>query len=214
MPAIRILLADDHETVRQGLRQLVESQSDMQVIGEASDGGEAISGVTALHPDVIVLDVSMPGVNGLEAAQILRTTAPGTRVIALTRFSDDAYVSEFMRAGAAGYVLKQSHSDELLRAIRAAANGRSYIDPALQRESPRIPRSTPEPDHWPRVTSRETEVLRLTALGRSNKEIAQALGISVKTVEVHKTNATKKLNLHSRIDIVRYAVLQGWLREV
>jgi DNA-binding NarL/FixJ family response regulator len=211
MQSIRVLLADDHETVRQGLRLLVESQPDMQVIGEARDGRAAIASVDALHPDVIVLDVSMPEVNGLEAAQILKDQAPGTAVVALTRFNDDAYVAEFMRAGAAAYVLKQSSAAELLKAIRAAATGERYLDPALVRIEP-PPRSGPR--EWPQVSARESEVLRLTAQGKSNKDIAHTLGISVKTVEVHKTNATRKLNLHSRIDIIRYAILQGWLKEV
>jgi DNA-binding NarL/FixJ family response regulator len=211
MQSIRVLLADDHETVRQGLRLLVESQPDMHVVGEARDGRAALASVDTLHPDVLVLDVSMPEVNGLEAAQILKDRAPGTAVVALTRFNDDAYVAEFMRAGAAAYVLKQSSAAELLKAIRAAAVGERYIDPALEHIEPPVHRG---PRDWPKITARESEVLRLTAQGKRNKDIAETLGISVKTVEVHKTNATRKLNLHSRIDVIRYAVLQGWLKEV
>ena len=208
---IRVLLADDHETVRQGLRLLVNAETDMEVVGEASDGKHALDGVRTLRPDVLVLDLTMPGISGLTVARTLKGTNPPTAIVALTRHDDDAYVQELASAGAAAYVLKQSPSAELLKAIRAAASGGRYLDPGLpQPDHPRDPRRR---SGTPPVTERESEVLRMMAVGHSNKDIAAALGISVKTVEVHKANAMRKLNLRGRTDVVRYAVLNGWLRE-
>jgi two-component system, NarL family, response regulator NreC len=205
---IRVLLADDHETVRKGLKLLIEAQADMQVVGEAGDGVSAIERAATLAPDVIVLDVSMPRMNGLAAARALKQNSPSLAIVALTRYADAAYVKELTAAGAAGYVLKQSASDELLRAIRAAAGGTEYLDPAV-----RTPDAAARVKGRPHVTDREAEVLRLMALGHSNKEIAASLDISVKTVEVHKANAMRKLQLRGRIDIVKYAQLRGWLTE-
>jgi two-component system response regulator NreC len=206
---IRVLLADDHETVRQGLCLLINAEADMEVVAEAANGREAIERAAALRPDVVVLDLTMPEVSGLTAA---RSIAQLTKVVALTRHDDDAYVQELIAAGAAGYVLKQSASVELLHAIRAAAAGGRYLDPALP--PPMQPRDPRRRTATPLVTEREKEVLRLTAIGHSNKEIAAELEISVKTVEVHKTNAMRKLGLHGRTDVVRYASLNGWLREL
>jgi len=208
---IRVLLADDHETVREGLRLLVDAQVDMEVVGEAGDGKTALDQVATLHPTVLVLDLTMPGMSGLSTARALKENAGGTAVVALTRHDDDAFVQELMTAGAAAYVLKQSSSATLLNAIRAAAAGGRFLDPALPPpEYPRDPRRRAE---TPPVTERETEVLRLMAIGHSNKDIAAALNISVKTVEVHKANAMRKLNLRGRTDVVRYAVMNEWLRD-
>jgi len=208
---IRVLLAEDHQTVRDGLRLLVNAQPDMQVIAEASDGRTAIDAAAALGPDVVVLDLSMPGVSGLAAARTLKTSGLKCAVVALTRHDDDAYVQELLEAGALAYVLKQSPSEELVRAIRMAAQGRRYLDPALpppdESRDPRRRATTP------RATEREVEVLRLVAVGHSNKDIAATLNISVKTVEVHKANAMRKLGLRGRTDVVRYAVMSGWLNE-
>lgn len=214
MAKIRVLLAEDHETVRHGLKLLINRQPDMEVIGEAGDGDAAVERVGVLHPNVAVVDISMPQMNGLAATRAIRESAPATAVVALTRYGDDAYVQELLNAGALGYVLKQSPSAELLDAVRAAAAGRRYLDRSLAARvagtmlSGRGRRSTPSP-----ITERESEVLRLMALGHSNKEIASTLELSVKTVEVHKANAMRKLGLAGRIDVVRYALLQGWLRD-
>jgi len=214
MAKIRVLLADDHETVRHGLKLLINRQSDMEVVGEAGDGRDAVERVGSLKPHVAVVDVSMPNMNGLEATKAIRESTPATAVVALTRYDDDAYVQELLNAGALGYVLKQSPSAELVDAVRAAAAGRRYLDRSLAARvagtmmNPHGRRTPPSP-----ITDRETEVLRLMALGHSNKEIASLLDLSVKTVEVHKTNATRKLGLTGRTDVVRYALLQGWLRE-
>jgi DNA-binding NarL/FixJ family response regulator len=211
---IRVLIAEDHETVRQGLKLLINSQADMEVVGEAGDGQAAVQRAASLNPTVAVLDISMPQMNGLAATRHIRERSPETAVVALTRYRDDAYVKELLAAGAAGYVLKQSASVGLLDAIRAAARGAKYLDAALSASATSTPlRGRRGDPPRARITDREAETLRLMALGHSNKEIATALDVSVKTVEVHKANAMRKLDLHGRIDIVKYAVLQGWLRD-
>lgn len=209
-PVVRVVIAEDHETVREGLRLLVNAQPDMTVVGEARDGQGAIETVRALNPDVVILDLSMPGRGAIATARELRNNG-ASAVVALTRHDDEAFVPEVLNAGASAYVLKQSPSEELVRAIRVAASGGRYLDPALAAaEEPRDPRRRTT---TPRATEREIEVLRMIALGHSNKEIAARLAISVKTVEVHKANAMRKLALRGRTDVVRYAVLNGWLSE-
>ena len=211
---LRILLADDHETVRSGLKLLIDSQQDMKVVAEAGDGQTAVQRAIDVKPDVIVLDVSMPGMNGLLATRKLKELQPKSVIVTLTRHSDDAYLQELLRAGVSGYVLKQSAPSELIQAIRAAAAGGQYLDSTLtsrvtagflQKEGKRTTKSGAS------LSEREAEVLRLIASGYSNKEIAARLALSVKTVEAHKANAMRKLELTGRIDIVKYALLQGWL---
>jgi two-component system response regulator NreC len=183
----------------------------MTVVDEAPDGGSAVEKAASARPDVVVMDVSMPGMNGLTATRELKRACPAVAVVALTRHDDAAYVQELLGAGASGYVLKRSPSSELLAAIRAAAEGRRYLDTGLgARLAIAMSQSVVAPQ---RVSDRENEVLRLMALGHSNKDIADSLQISVKTVEVHKANAMKKLGFRGRIDVVRYAVLQGWLQD-
>ena len=213
---IRIVLADDHVTVREGLRLLIEAQPDMQVVAEASDGSMAVEQTRALKPDVVVMDISMPGMNGLVATRALRAQVPGTAVIILTRHGDDAYLQALLRAGAAGYVLKQSPAAELLQAVRAVAAGGQYLDSTLTARVTagfvgRKSKGLNQPGAA--LTERESEVLRLIAAGYSNKEIAAQLELSVKTVEVHKAKSMRKLGLAGRIDIVRYAILQDWLHD-
>jgi len=210
--AIRVLLAEDHETVRDGLKLLLQSQSDIEIVAEAADGQEAVERAEAIKPQVVVLDLSMPRMNGLAATRALKQTVPEIAVVALTRHDDEAYVKELLGAGAAGYVLKQSSFTELLRAIRAAAAGNRYLDAALASRGKEGHGRRQLPTR-PAVTERETQVLRLMAVGHSNKEIADQLSISIKTVEVHKANAMRKLELRGRIDVVRYALLNGWLHE-
>ena len=210
---LRILLADDHVTVRHGLKLLIDSQADMTVISEVSDGHAAMQRAIALKPDVIVMDISMPGMNGLTATRALKQKQPNVAIVTLTRHGDDAYVQELLRAGVSGYVLKQSAPAELLQAIRAAAAGGQYLDSALTaRVTARLlGRADKASKSAATLSEREAEVLRLIASGYSNKEIAGRLSLSVKTVEAHKANAMRKLGLRGRIDIVKYAVLQGWL---
>src|SRR4026209_1683934 len=213
---LRILLADDHVTVRQGLKMLIDSQDDMTVVSEASDGAAAVEQARTIRPDVVVMDISMPGMNGLVATRTLKQIQPDSVIVILTRHGDDAYLQELLRAGADGYVLKQSAASELLQAIRATAVRGQYLDSALTArvtagflaKSGRKAQVT-----GVSVSERETEVLRLIAAGYSNKEIAAQLELSVKTVEVHKANASRKLGLKGRIDIVKYALLQGWLSD-
>jgi DNA-binding NarL/FixJ family response regulator len=211
---LRVLLADDHVTVRHGLKLLIDGQPDMKVVSEASDGAAAVQRALELKPDVVVMDISMPGMNGLVATRTLKQQQPDIAIVTLTRHGDDAYLQELLRAGVSGYVLKQSAPAELLQAIRVAARGGQYLDSTLTarvtagflaRESKRVGKASAA------VTDRESEVLRLIASGYSNKEIAARLDLSVKTVEAHKANAMRKLGLSGRIDIVKYAILQGWL---
>jgi DNA-binding NarL/FixJ family response regulator len=212
-PPLRILLADDHVTVRHGLKLLIDSQADMKVVSEASDGKSAIQNAIALKPHVIVMDISMPGMNGLAATLALKQKQPDVAIVTLTRHGDDAYVQELLRAGVSGYVLKQSAPAELLQAIRAAAAGGLYLDSALTARVTARLLGRADKVNKPAATlsERESEVLRLIASGHSNKEIDGRLSLSVKTVEAHKANAMRKLGLRGRIDIVKYAVLQGWL---
>ena len=215
MRKLRILLADDHETVREGLKVILNAQPDMEVVAEAADGRSAMAHARELRPDIVIMDVSMPGTGGLEATRALRASKPQTKVLMLTRHRDDGYVQELLRAGASGYVLKQSRAEEVLQAIRAVANDGTYIDPAvagqLVHEVAR--RNAGADGPAASLTSREEEVLRAVAWGYSNKEIAAKLDVSVKTVETHKTNALQKLGLRNRVDVVRFALFKGWLRD-
>ncbi|HEY3037095.1 MAG TPA: response regulator transcription factor [Pyrinomonadaceae bacterium] len=212
MGKLRVLIAEDHQTVREGLKLILQSQSDVEIVGEAADGTAAVESAKRLLPDVVLMDVSMPKTSGLRATKLLRECCPEVKILALTRHNDGAYLQEMLRAGASGYVLKQSSSAELLRAIREIASGNSYLDPALTGKVMDVfAGRTFKKSASANVSDRELEVLKAIAWGYSNKEIAARLKLSVKTVEAHKANSMKKLDLHSRIDIVRYAVLQGWL---
>jgi DNA-binding NarL/FixJ family response regulator len=212
---LRVFLADDHAVLREGLRMLVNSQPDMEVVGEAADGRSAVRGVVELEPDVAVLDVSMPELNGLQATARIKECCPYAKILTLTRHTDDGYLQQLLKAGVNGYVLKQSVSGVLLNAIRAVASGQTFLDPAITSKvvGSYVAKSAGKGVAVQNEPSeRETEVLRMIAWGHSNKEIAARLDLSVKTVEVHKANAMRKLGMTSRIDIVRYAILQGWLQ--
>lgn len=217
MPKLRILIADDHETVREGLKAILNAQHDMEVVGEADDGRAAVSLAHELLPDIVVMDVSMPRVNGLKATEELADCCPTVKILTLTRHADDGYLQQLLRAGASGYVLKQSRATELLQAIRAIARGGKYLDPTIAGrvigDYRRRPSSAAVPLAEPGLSPREEEILRLAAWGYSNKEMAAKLDVSVKTIESHKTNAMQKLGLHNRIDVVRFALLHGWLQD-
>jgi len=216
MEKLRIMLAEDHLTVREGIKLLINSQPDMEVICEAGDGAAAIKLAQKSAPDIIVMDVSMPEINGLKATKRLKQVAPNIKILTLTRHTDDAYLQQLVESGASGYVLKQSAPSELIRAIRSIAEGNNYLDPALTAKmfGGFARRSiTLRGELTAKLTDRESEVLRYIALGYSNKEIAERMQVSVKTVEAHKANAMRKLDMRSRIDIVRFAILQGWMEE-
>src|SRR5262245_6565527 len=209
---LRIVLADDHETMREGMCMILNAQQDMQVVGAARDGHEAIAEIERYSPDVVIMDISMPGLNGLAATSQLLKRSPQIKILMLTRHADRSYFRLLMDAGASGYLLKQSSPSELVDAVRTVAAGHPYVDRALKSAL------TPPPDRIDRqprapLSPREIEVLKMIAWGATNKEIAQRLDLSVKTVEAHKANAMRKLSMRSRIDVVRYAILQGWLHE-
>jgi DNA-binding NarL/FixJ family response regulator len=215
-PRLRILLVEDHETVRQALKLLIDREADLEVIGEASDGAQAIERAAFAELDVVVIDISMPGVSGVVATRKLTELRPGLPVVALTRHADQTFLEELLRAGASAYVLKQSPHAELLRAIRAVAAGQQYIDPALTHHLAApfaAGRKRTRGASPPTLSERETEVLRLVSQGHSNKEIAARLDLSNKTIEVHKANAMRKLGLSGRIELLQYALHLGWLHD-
>jgi len=211
---VRVLLADDHATVRYGLKLLIDAEPDMIVVAEAGNGEEVLRKALEAKPHVVVMDISMPGMNGLVATRALKQAQPDILVITLTRHTEDAYLRELLRAGASGYVLKRSAPTELLHAIRGVAAGGQYVDSTL---TPRVTAAiigrsgSGAGKQASPLTDREAQVLRLIAAGYGNKEIGAQLTLSAKTVDAHKTNAMRKLDLRGRIDIVKYAVLQGWL---
>jgi two-component system response regulator NreC len=208
------MLVEDHETIREGLRLLIDHQPDMTVVAEAGTGDEAVRAGQRDDLDLVVMDLSMPGSSGLLAARALRSSRPELKVVILTRHADQTYLQELLRTGVSAYVLKQSPHGELLHAIRAAADGRQHIDSALTRHlaAPFLDsRLHKRQTGVPTATDRELTVLRYSAQGYSNKEIAQRLDVVVKTVEVHKTNGMRKLGLADRIELLQFAVLQGWL---
>jgi DNA-binding NarL/FixJ family response regulator len=213
MSKIRVLLADDHAVVREGLKALLTSQPDIEVVGEAADGPSAVSLTAELDPDVVVVDVSMPGLSGAQVTERLLAARPDRKVLVLTVHEDKGYLRQLLEAGAAGYVLKRAAASELVQAIRTVAGGGTYLDPSLAGSvvddfvRPAPERETPAVE----LSEREAEVVRLIALGYSNKEIAAQLKLSVKTVETYKTRSMEKLHIRSRVDIVRYAAKRGWL---
>jgi DNA-binding NarL/FixJ family response regulator len=218
---VGVLIADDHAIVRDGLRALVDAQPGLSVVGEASDGMEAWRRACQLKPNVVVLDVSMPGLSGIEATERIARDCPDVKVLALTMHEERGYVARVLRAGAAGYALKRSASSELVRAIRAVVAGERYVDPSLAgallteyAARPARSRDAAHASQAASLTVREGEVLRLLALGHSNKEIASSLSISVKTVETHRASGMARLGLTSRAALVRFAVTEGWLKDV
>ena len=213
---LRILLVEDHETVRQGLKLLIDREPDLEVVDEASDGAQAIERESLEELDVVVMDLSMPGVSGVVATRKLKERRPALAVVSLTRHADQTFLEELLRAGVSGYVLKQSPHSELLRAIRAAGAGQQYIDPALTHHLA-APFTSQELMRTggasPILSDRETVVLRFVSHGLSTKEIAARLELSNKTIEVHKANAMRKLGLSGRIELLQYALHVGWLHD-
>ena len=215
MSEVRVFLADDHAIVRGGLKALIDAQPGMVVVGEAADGLEACTLVPTLQPDVVVMDVSMPGLTGSLATERLRRECPAAKVLALTVHEDKGYIRQLLTAGASGYALKRAAPEELIRAIQVVAAGGMYLDPTVAvkvvggfvKPSPKGAAKTGE------LSEREAEVARLTAAGHGNKEIAARLDLSVKTVETYRARSLEKLGLKSRAELVRYAFQQGWLQD-
>jgi two-component system response regulator NreC len=205
---IRILLADDHGVVRQGFRRILEAQPDLEIVGEAANGREAVELAALLKPDVVVMDVAMPELNGIEATRRVVEESPRTRVLALSMHKDSVYVREILRAGAVGYLLKDSIDADLLAAVKSVARGEGYLSPGVANAVLTDYRQHVT-DPIDLLTSREREVLQLIAEGRTNKEIATGLNLSVYTVDAHRGRIMEKLNLHSVGELVRFAVRKG-----
>lgn len=208
MKKIRVLLADDHTILRKGVRMLLESETDIEVVGEARTGREAIERARTLKPDIVIMDVSMPELNGIESTRRICDESPHPSVIALSMHKDSVYVREILRAGARGYLLKDSEDDDLIRAIRAVYRGEAFLSPAVS-DAVLMDYRKHVTNPVDLLTSREREVLAMIAEGKTNKEIAVALNLSVYTVESHRGSVMEKLNLHSTGDIVRFALRNG-----
>ncbi len=209
---IRVVLADDHALLRDGLRALLARAEDIEVVGEAADGREAIAACERLSPDVIVLDIAMPGLGGLEAATEIRKAQPSVKILVLTQYEDREYVRRFLKIGISGYVLKRAAAADLTSAIRNVSRGGLVLDPAIARDAlfeSEGPSGNEDP--YELLTDREKQVLRLVAEGRSNKEVASLLGISLKTSMTHREHLMLKLGLHNRTDLVRFALRKGVL---
>lgn len=205
---IRVLLADDHALVRQGFRLILSAQPDIEIVGEAGNGRETLELAEKLHPDVVVMDVAMPEMNGIEATRRLTALSPRTRVLALSMHKDSVYVREILRAGARGYLLKDAIDRDLVAAVRAVAAGEGYLSPAVS-EAVLSDYRRHVNDPLDLLTSREREVLQLIAEGKTNKEIASILNLSVYTVDAHRGRIMEKLNVHSVSELVRFAVRAG-----
>jgi DNA-binding NarL/FixJ family response regulator len=209
----KVLLVDDHTLFREGIRALLSAEPDIEVVGEAADGKQAIELAEKVSPDIVVMDLVMPGMNGMQAAQQLHDTHPDIKILILSMYDDDEYIYQILRAGASGYVLKRAASDDLLRAIREVESGGSALHPAvaakLLKDYVRKSRSTEQKDAGSILTARESEVLKLVAEGYTNQQIADMLGLGRKTVDTHRTNIMRKLDLHDVTALVKYALKQG-----
>lgn len=208
MKKIRILLADDHVMVRQGFRMILAAQPDLEIVGEAGNGREAVELAEQLLPDVVVMDVAMPDMNGIEATRRLAVSSPRTRVLALSMYKDSVYVREILRAGARGYLLKDAIDRDLLSAVRAVAGGEGYLSPAVS-DAVLSDYRRHVTDPLDLLSTREREILQMIAEGKTNKEIATALKLSVYTVDAHRGHIMEKLNLHSVGELVRFALRAG-----
>ena len=212
MSKIRILLADDHAVLRAGIRVLLEMQPDLEVVGDASDGAQTLACVRRLRPDVVLMDIGMPGMDGLAATRQVKEISPSTRILILTQHENKEYVLPALKVGASGYVLKRSEGNELLNAIRTVHAGGTFLDPTVAGViAEEVRRGGSGQDPYETLSDREREVLLLLARGKTQKQIGEALFISAKTVDFHRTNLLRKLGLSSRADLTRYAVQRGLL---
>ncbi len=213
MKKITVLLADDHRILREGVRSLLEKAGDMEVVGEAADGGEAVAKAQALSPDVVLMDITMPGMNGLEATRQIKALKPNIKVLILSMHESNQYISQFLRSGASGYVLKDTAASDLVGAIRAISQGDAFLYPSIARklleEYMQKVQSGEESESYDGLTGREREILKMIAEGKSNKEIADILSLSIRTVQAHRANLMAKLHMHDRTELVRYAIRKG-----
>ncbi len=213
MPPIRILIADDHVIIRSGLRLLLEQQPDFKVVAEANDGREALQMVSKFHPEVAILDIGMPQLNGIEATRQIVAQEPATQVVILSMHADEGYVLRALKAGAKAYIVKNSAEADLIRAVRSVAEGKSFFSPAISKmlleDYVRQVREKEVEDSYDLLTPREREVLQLVAEGRSNKDVANLLNLSLHTVETHRGNILEKLGLHGIPELILYAVRKG-----
>lgn len=211
MSPIEVLLAEDHTIVRKGLCSLLHDEAEILVVGEAQDGREAVEMVARLHPDIVVMDISMPGLNGLEAARQIRARSPDTRVLVLTQHANEEYVYQMLRAGVAGYIIKQAAPAELVLAIEAVYRGETFLSPSIsgrvvEEYIRRMDAMVTSEDSYDRLTPREREVLQLIAEGHTSAEIAGILQVAVKTVDHHRTNLMSKLDIHNTAELTQYAI--------
>lgn len=212
---VSIIVVDDHAVVREGLKMLLNNQSDLLIVGEASDGTTAVRLTAELKPNLAMVDIALRGLHGIATTQRIREANPSTRVLAFSVHEEPDFVKDMMEAGASGYVLKRSTPEELLQAVRTVAEGSVYIDRAVASGVVRaFPRTDSEREESPILSSREAEVLRYIASGHTNKEIAEMLLVSVKTVETYKARVMNKLNISRRADMVKYAIRRGWLADI
>jgi DNA-binding NarL/FixJ family response regulator len=213
---IRVLIADDHGLMRAGVKALLAATPDIEVVGEAEDGDEAVRETRRLDPDIVLMDVAMPGLGGLEATLLIRREKPEVKILVLTQYDDREYVSRFLKAGVSGYVLKKAAAGELVSAIRAVERGGLVLDPEIAREvvedNAGVASSGQAADPYETLTDREKQVLKLVAEGSSNKEVAETLGISVKTAMAHREHLMEKLDVHSRTELIRFALKRGVIR--
>ncbi len=216
MARLRILLADDHTIVRQGVRKILEAQADWEVVAEAGDGREAIRQALELKPDIAVLDIGMPLLNGIEATSQIVRRAPQIRVIILSMHPNEAYITRALQAGARGYLLKDSADDDLIRAVTLVNEGKSFFSPAVAKvmldDYVRALSARGVVDRYDSLSEREREIFQLVAEGRGNKEIADILGVSPNTIETHRAHIMEKLDVHSAVELVLYAVRKGIIR--
>ena len=214
MKRITLLLAEDHAVVREGLRALLAMEDDFEVVGEARNGREALQLTIKLHPEVVVMDIAMPLLNGVEATRQILKAVPATKVLILSAHSEEEYVEQVMARGAMGYLLKQTSAHTLAHAIREARKGNIYFSPSISRRLHHLDDESPDPGRTPgkrkvRLTSREVEIIQLIAEGKANKQTAAELGISIKTVEKHRQHLMKKLDIHDTAGLTRYAIAEG-----